>query len=60
MDEKLLEEFLEMNDHVTVYCADCGETYYEGPTTCTLCWGEGGGGRMSLRRMMDIVRGIDK
>lgn len=60
MDDNLLEQFLEANDHVEIDCPDCGYTYYDGPTTCTVCWGEGGGGRMSLRRMIQIIRGKDK
>lgn len=60
MNEELLEQFLEANDDIEIACADCGHTYYEGPTTCTVCWGEGGGGRMSLRRMIAIVKGKDK
>lgn len=49
-----IDEWIEHNDHIKLACPECAD-YYDAPTTCTTCWCEGGGGKISLKRFIEDV-----
>lgn len=52
-----VEDWIELNGDTNILCPDCGQIYYEAPTTCPTCWCEGGGGMISLTKFLTEIVG---
>lgn len=50
-----IDDWVDINSDIYLKCPDCGDVYYDAPTTCTTCWCEGGGGKIALQTFINDV-----